>query len=100
MIERNTDLAEPYYSRGMALLTLEEWEKAKSDLTTAIGLQENIVIENFSENYDNIADFEQKHHVTLPEDIAAMLTPPNRSCVTENTAFRNFPPKHVIINAS
>ncbi len=57
------------------MLTLREWEKAKSDLTTAIELQENIVIENFSENYGSIADFEQEHNVTLPEAIAEMLTP-------------------------
>ena len=31
-IERNTDLAEPYYNRGMVFVLLQEWEKAKEDL--------------------------------------------------------------------
>ena len=75
-IERNADVAEPYYNRGMTLLTLKDWNKAKSDLITATELEKNIVPENFSNDYKSIADFEQKHNVTLPEDIAALLTPP------------------------
>ena len=60
-IERNTDLAEPYYNRGMAFIRLQKWEKAKEDLTTAKDKQENIIIEQFRKDYENIADFEQKH---------------------------------------
>ena len=74
-IERNTDLAEPYYNRGMMFVRLQEWEKAKEDLTTARDKQENIIIEQFRKEYENVADFEQKHEIKLPEDIAAMLTP-------------------------
>ena len=70
-----TDLAEPYYNRGMMFVRLQEWEKAKEDLTTARDKQENIIIEQFRKEYENVADFEQKHEIKLPEDIAAMLTP-------------------------
>ena len=60
----------------MTFVLLQEWEKAKEDLTTARDKQENINIELFRRDYENVADFEQKHSVKLPEDIAAMLTPP------------------------
>ena len=74
-IERKPDLAEPYYNRGMMFVRLQEWEKAKEDLTTARDKQENIIIEQFRKEYENVADFEQEHEIKLPEDIAAMLTP-------------------------
>ena len=75
-IERNTDLAEPYYNRGMAFIRLQKWEKAKEDLTTAKEHAVRILsIEQFRNDYENVADFEQQHNVKLPEDIAAMLTP-------------------------
>jgi hypothetical protein len=45
-------------------------------LTTAKDKQENIIIEQFRKDYENVADFEQQHNVKLPEDITAMLTPP------------------------
>jgi hypothetical protein len=59
----------------MAFLHLQEWKKAKTDLTTARDLQEDIIIENFGKDYKSVTDFEHKHNVKLPEDIAAMLTP-------------------------
>ena len=59
----------------MMFVRLQEWEKAKEDLTTARDKQENIIIEQFRKEYENVADFEQKHEIKLPEDIAAMLTP-------------------------
>ena len=55
---------------------MQEWKKAKEDLTTAKDKQENIIIEQFRKEYKNVADFEQKHGVKLPEDTAAMLTSP------------------------
>ena len=64
-----------YKNRSMALLHLHEWEKAKEDLTIARNMGENIIT-LFHDLYSNIEDFEQKHNVKLPEDIAAMLTPP------------------------
>ncbi len=33
------------------------------------------IIAAFQNDYANVADFEQKHNVKLPEDIAALLTP-------------------------
>ncbi len=64
-----------YSNRFFALLAVQEWEKAKSDLTT-VGNMEEDIIALFHDSYASIADFEQKHGVELPEDIAAMLTPP------------------------
>ena len=64
-----------YYNCGEARLHLREWEKAKADLTTAKNFGVNI-IDAFCKKYKNVADFEQKHNVKLPEDIALMLTPP------------------------
>lgn len=63
-----------YNNRGLAFLHLQEWEKAKSDLTTArdIGVD---IIALFRILYSNVANFEQEYGVKLPKDIAAMLTP-------------------------
>ena len=60
----------------MAFLHLQEWEKAKKDLTAAKEIQKSIVAESFRKDYDSIADFEHEHNVKLPEDIAALLTFP------------------------
>ena len=64
-----------YNYRGVALLHLREWEKVKSDLNTARDMGEDIT-SIFRNSYSGITDFEQKHGVKLPEDIAALLTPP------------------------
>ncbi len=64
-----------YNNRGIALLHQQEWEKAKSDLMIARNMGVNI-IGLFRNTYSSIADFEQEYGVELPEDIAAMLTPP------------------------
>ena len=73
-IERKPDLAEAYYNRGMAFLHLQEWEKAKVSLTEAEELQENIVMDNFGKDYNNVADFEKEISIQLPSEIAALLT--------------------------
>ena len=75
-IQLKPDLAEAHYNRGIAWLIQQKWKKAKSDLTAVRELQENIIIEEFSKNYGSVSDFEEEHGVKLPEDIAAMLTPP------------------------
>ena len=75
-IELKPDLAGAYYNRGIAWLIQQEFKNAKEDLTIARDKQENINIELFREDYENVADFEQKHNVKLPEGIAAMLTHP------------------------
>ena len=64
-----------YNNRAMILLHLKKWEKAKEDLTIAKNMGENIIV-LFHNSYSSIEDFDQKHNVKLPEDIAAMLTPP------------------------
>ena len=64
-----------YNNRSMALLRAQEWEKAKSDLTIARNMGEDIVA-LFHNAFSSVKDFEEKHNLKLPEDIAALLTPP------------------------
>ena len=73
-IDRRPTFAEGYNYRGMAFLHLQEWEKAKVNLTKAVELQQNIVMENFGKDYNNVADFEKEISIQLPPDIAALLT--------------------------
>ena len=65
----------PMYNRGLAWLYLKEWDKARSDLSVARDKGAEIIA-LFHDIYKNAADFERKSGVNLPEDIAAMLTPP------------------------
>ena len=62
-----------YFNRGEALLHLGEWEKAKLDLTTAEekGID---IINQFINIYTSVANFQNGTGITLPPDIAAMLT--------------------------
>ena len=64
-----------YNNRGLAFLHLQEWEKAKSDLTTAQNMGVDI-IDFFRILYSNVANFEQEYGVKLPKDITVLLTPP------------------------
>ena len=75
MIKQNPKFAVAHYFRGLARLPLKEWEEAKVDFISAINMRVNIVV-SFSSDYKSITAFEQEHGVKLPEDIAAMLTPP------------------------
>ena len=73
-IELNPNYAPAYYNRGEVLLRLREWERAKSDLT--IAGEKGINITNvFGNTYTSVANFQSKTGITLPVDIAAMLTP-------------------------
>lgn len=74
LIQFKPDKAISYNYRGIALLHLQKWEKAKSDLNTARNMGEDIITV-FRNLYSSVADFEQKHGVKLPEDIAVLLTP-------------------------
>ncbi len=74
-IECDSNFGSAYYNRGLARLLLREWERAKSDLMTAKAKGANIVTEFYKE-YTSVPDFESKHGIQLPADIAAMLTPP------------------------
>ena len=67
------DLAKIYYNRGVTWLILKEWEKARSDLTTAKEMGMPIAA-FFSCMFGSVSNFEQKSHVRLPDDIAEMLT--------------------------
>ena len=71
-IELNPNDAYTYYMRGMASLRLRKWESARSDLTIARDMETDIITP-FHNNYESVSDFEGKHDIQLPEDIAAML---------------------------
>ena len=73
-IELKPDLAEPYIGRGEVWLQLEEWEKARADLTTAKDKGADIIA-LFKDDCGSLQDFEQQHGIQLPADIAEMLTP-------------------------
>ena len=75
MIEANPDDGNAYYYRGELRLYLRRWEKAKSDLIAAAAKGINVITQ-FHQRNGSIAIFEQKIGVPLPEDIAALLTPP------------------------
>ena len=71
-IELNYVLA--YFNRGEALLYQREWERAKSDLTTAE--EEGVdIINKFINIHTSVANFQNKTDKTLPPDIVEMLTP-------------------------
>ena len=72
-IDLNPEYREAYYFRGEAWLDLQEWEKAKADLNTAKDMEIDIVAV-FHNDYESIEDFEAKHDVKVPEDIAALLS--------------------------
>ena len=67
-------MAETYYDRGVIWLHLEEWEKAKLDLTTAKEKGVNIISE-FCNDCESVPDFQRETGITIPEDIAEILTP-------------------------
>lgn len=73
-LELNSDFAVTYYDRGAIGLRLKEWEKAKSDLTTAKEKGINTVNE-FRNDYESIEAFEERYGIQLPADIVEMLTP-------------------------
>ena len=72
-IELKPDHANAYYFRGRVWLALKRWQEAKSDLTSAKDAGIDIVA-SFRRANNSVADFEQKTGITLPEDIATMLT--------------------------
>ena len=71
-IELNPECREAYYFRGQAWLYLQEWEKAKADLNTAKDMEIDISAV-FHNDYESFADFEARHGVEVPEDIAVLL---------------------------
>ena len=71
-IELNPNHAGAYANLGEAWLHLSEWAKARTYLLAARGMDFDIVA-SFRNAYENVADFEQRTGLTLPEDIAEML---------------------------
>ncbi len=71
-IELTPELALAYYNRGKAWLRWRKWNKAKTDLTLAKNMGMDIIAA-FCKEYKNVAEFEQKYDVKLPEDIAVLL---------------------------
>ena len=64
--------ARAYCNRGEAWFHLKEWQKAKADLITAQKMGVDIIAP-FQNAYESVEDFETKHRVKLPKDIAALL---------------------------
>ena len=71
----NPDYAQGYIRRAALWLYMKKWEKAKADFITAKNMGIDI-IDALYNDYANAAEFEQKTSIQLPEDIAALLTPP------------------------
>ena len=61
--------------RAWTWLRLEEWEEAKSDFAAMQSMNWD-PFPMFDANYGSVEDFEQRYNVQVPEDIAALLTPP------------------------
>ena len=72
-IDLNHRYVNAYANRGEVWLHLREWEKAKTDLSIAKDMGYDIVA-SFHNDYESIEDFEAKHSVKVPEDIAALLS--------------------------
>ncbi|MDE0297432.1 MAG: tetratricopeptide repeat protein [Candidatus Poribacteria bacterium] len=73
-IELKSDYANAHFNRGLEFLHTQNWEKAESDLAVAKNKGMDVVAV-FHRRYVNIADFEQKSGVKLPEDIVTLLQP-------------------------
>ena len=71
-IKLSPDDAQSYCHRGLARLHLKEWDKAKTDLTAAKDKEVDIIAA-FHNLYRNIATFERRNSVKLPQDIVEML---------------------------
>ena len=72
-IQLKPDLAEAYHNRGEAWLLSGAGEKAKLDLTKAMGVD---IVAEFHSEHESVQNFEERNGLKLPEDIATMLTPP------------------------
>ena len=71
-LELDPNDAATYANLGEAWLHLSEWAKARTYLLAARGMDFDIVA-SFRNAYENVADFEKRTGLTLPEDIAEML---------------------------
>ena len=71
-IELNPELGPAYCNRGEVWLCLKAWDKAKADLTAAKDKGVDIIAA-FHKGYKDVATFERRNSVRLPQDIVAML---------------------------
>ncbi len=72
VIKLRPESVDAYFTRGIIRLCLQEWEKAKKDLTFARDFGMNIM-NLFHSRYESIENFELQNNVKLPENLAAML---------------------------
>ena len=72
-IELNPEFGWAYCKRGEVWLQLENWGKARKDLTIARTYEVDI-IESFHYEFESISYFEQIFDTCLPNDIKAMVT--------------------------
>ncbi len=73
VIELDPDDAKAYYDRAIVWLCMENWPKAKVDLTTARNRGADIVA-LFANACEDVNNFEREVGVKLPEDIVEMLS--------------------------
>lgn len=72
-IELNSEESAAYGNRGECWLHLEDWDKAREDLTFVENMGYNI-IDAFRNDYkDGVKEFEKKTGLTMPTDISEML---------------------------
>lgn len=72
-INLNPALSEAYCNRGEIWLHLQEWEKARADLTMARDKMIDIVA-SFRNDYENgVKEFEEETGFALPPDLAELL---------------------------
>ena len=81
-IELDPDDGDTYYNRAEVWLSQSKWGKAREDLRIARNKGTDIIAA-FQHDYKNPKDFEDRYDVTMPIDIAGMLTnKPSRSAIT------------------
>ena len=71
-IELDPELRAAYGNRAECWLHLENWDEAKKDFSIAISIGYDI-IGSFHNDYENVAEFEEKTGLKMPPDIAEML---------------------------
>ena len=74
-IALDSDCADAHYNCGVARLQRREWDKAEIDLRNAESRGKDVIIA-FHKEHKTIEDFERQHGVNLPENIKAILAPP------------------------
>ena len=74
-IEHDPDNAISLFNRGMAELCLSRFEDAIRGLNTAKDLGYDVTIA-FRDDYGHVDAFEKKYNISLPADIASLLTHP------------------------